>query len=138
MLSTILIATIEDVNLSRTRMHSSRMRTVRSSSHVYPSIHYVYPRMHWAEGGCVYPRMHWAGVSPQGWCLPRGVSAKGGCLPGGYIPACIGADTPPVNRMTDRCKTLPCRNYVADGNYLFYTFSTRAFTHTEIQPDIST
>ena len=44
-------------------MHSSRMRTVRSSSHVYLS-------MHWAGG--VYLRMHWA----EG-CLPGGVSAWG-------------------------------------------------------------
>ena len=54
-------------------MHSSRMRTVCSSSHVYPS-------MHWA-GGCVYPSMHWAGgVYLGGVCL--GVSARGGggCL----------------------------------------------------------
>ena len=41
-----------------TRMNSSRMRTIRSSSHVYPS-------MHWAGG--VYPSMHWAGgVCPGG------------------------------------------------------------------------
>ena len=34
-------------------------------------------------------------------CLPGGVSA-----PGGGIPACTEADTPPVNRMTDRCKNI--------------------------------
>ena len=90
---------------TETRMHSSRMRTVRSSSHVYPS-------MHWAAGCvCVYPRMHCAG----------------GCLPGGICPGEVSAlgvypsmhwdrHLLPVNRMTDRCKTLPCRNYVADGN----------------------
>ena len=52
-----------------TRMHSVPTRTVRSSSHVYPSMHWagaVYPRMHWA--GCVYPRMHWAGGVCRGVC----------------------------------------------------------------------
>ena len=51
-----------------TRMHSSRMRTVCSCSHlpgVYSSMHWlgvvVYPSMHWSEGGLVYPRMHWSG-----------------------------------------------------------------------------
>ena len=44
-----------------TRMHSSMMRTIRSSSHVYPS-------KHWA----VYPRMHWAGRASAQGCLPGG------------------------------------------------------------------
>ena len=58
---------------------------------------------------------------PRRGCLPgRGVCpsacwdmSAGGCLPS----ACWD---PPVNRMTDRLtgvKTLPCRNYVADGKY---------------------
>ena len=47
-----------------------------------------------------------------GRCLPGGgVSALwGGVCPGECLPAII----PPVDRMTDTCKTLPCRNYVAD------------------------
>ena len=60
-------------------MHSSRMRTIHSSSHVYPCRHWVgvYPSMHWT-GGCipactgggvcpvgVYPSMHWVGVYPS-------------------------------------------------------------------------
>ena len=58
-------------------MHSSRMRTVRSSSHVYPN-------MHWA-GGCVsqnalgrggvYPSMHLAGVVSAQWDVPGGYLA---------------------------------------------------------------
>ena len=103
-------------------MHSSRMRTVRSSSHVYPS-------MHWA-GGCVSQNARGRGMSADGGVCPgemsaQGVSAqgdvcpggvcqgdvrRGGCLPVGCNPACTEADTPPpVNRMTDRCKniTLP-------------------------------
>ena len=64
--------------------------------------------------GGVYP-----GVSAQGGvclggggclargCLPKEVSAQGCVYPGGVWP---------VNRMTDRCKTLPCHSYVADGN----------------------
>ena len=71
-------------------MHSSRMRTVRSSSHVYPS-------MHWAGG-----------VSAQEGCLPRGVC----------IIACTEADTPPplwTEFLTHACEnvTLP---QLVDGN----------------------
>ena len=85
------------------------MCTVRSSSHVYPSMHWaggctpkctgqrdVYPRMHWPGG--VYPSMHWAGecipkCTGQGWCvsqiaLGRGVSTQGMCVcPGGWCLA---------------------------------------------------
>ena len=99
-----------DINIKiNTRMHSSRMRTVRSSSHVYPSMHLaggvypsmrggvcpggVYPSMHWA--GCVYPSMQ--GGSAQGVCIPacRGGSAQGVCIPACTgqrvcIPACRG------------------------------------------------
>ena len=94
-------------------MHSSRMRTVRSSSHVYPS-------MHWAEGVVCIPA-----CTGQGGCLPRGTSAwggsaqgvsafpgghvsqhalrRGGCLPWGCLLAQGGGQSlPPVNRMTDR------------------------------------
>ena len=56
---------------NQTRMHSSRMRTIRSSSHVYPSMHWagcVYPSMHWVGGVCpgMYPSMHW-GRHPTLW-----------------------------------------------------------------------
>ena len=65
-------------------------------------------------GGCVPGS---GGVSGSGGCLLWGVSAlggvsapggllQGGLLPGGGIPACTEADTPPVNRMTDRCKNI--------------------------------
>ena len=50
--------------------------------------------------------------------MTRGcVSAQGHCLPaqGGHLPEA----PPPMNRITDRCKTLPCRNYVADGDNIF-------------------
>ena len=53
---------------------------------------------------------------PRGVCLPGGVfqggCLPGGCLPGGClprgvcIPACTGADTPLVDRMTDRRKNI--------------------------------
>ena len=45
------------------------------------------------------------GVLPAGVYFPRGCAA-GGCLRGGGIPACTEADTPSVNRMTDRCKNI--------------------------------
>ena len=164
------------------RMYSSRMRTVRSSSHVYNSMHWALcMRACTGQGGqylcipaytgqgCVYPSMHCLGVSAYGvsaqggwgvcpgWvgCLLRGgwvvsawggwgvclrgvclrgvclgVSAKGRCLPrgdfcpggvcprgvcsGGCIPVCTEADTPPVDRMTDRCKNITFANYVCE------------------------
>ena len=42
------------------------------------------------------------GVSALGAVWFWGVSAPRGC----GIPACTEADTPPVNRMTDRCKNI--------------------------------
>ena len=68
-------------------MHSSRMRTVRSSGRRVGVV------SHHALGrGCVYPSMHWAG----GVCW--GVSAQ--------VHTGIH---PPVDRMTDACEniTLP-------------------------------
>ena len=60
------------------------MRTIHSSSHVYPIMHWarvcVYPSMHWAGGG-VYPSIHWEG----GGCLLRGVSAQRGLPVGVYV-----------------------------------------------------
>ena len=45
--------------------------------------------------------------SSGGGCLLRGVSGPGGCVCSlGGVPACTEADTPPVNRMTDRCKNI--------------------------------
>ena len=65
-----------------TRMHSSRMRTVRCS-------------------GC-----------PWG-CLPRGW----GICPGGVCPGWLPATPPPLwTEWQTHVKTLPCRNYIADGN----------------------
>ena len=47
------------------------------------------------------------GVWSGGCLILGGVCSQGGLLPGGCgIPACTGADTPPVNRMTDRCKNI--------------------------------
>ena len=108
-----------------TRMHSRGMRTaglLTISQHALGRV--FFPSMHWA-GGCL-PR---GGLS-EGVCL--GGVCPGGCLPRECLPrgmcVCKGvwgvADTlpqtrgrhPPVDRMTDRCKTLPCRNFVAGGN----------------------
>ena len=74
--SKVLKSQKSTLQTNKTRMHSSRMRTVRSRSHVYPSIH-------WAGG--VYPRVHWG--RPTLW-----------------------------TEWQTGVKTLPWRNYVADGN----------------------
>ena len=106
-----------------TRKHFSRMHTVRCSGCQGEVVS--------AQGGGVCPGGYAQGcVCPGGVCL-GGVSAQGrGCLPkGGVVPGrgCAGrgvsaqggcvCQTPPphVNRMTG-VKTLPCRNYAADGN----------------------
>ena len=100
----------------KTRMHSSIMRTGPSLT--------ICRSLLPGEGGCLLlgavcllPR----GVSASGGCvcsgggglllgggLLWGVSALGGVHSGGGvgIPACTEADTPPVNRMTDRCKNI--------------------------------
>ena len=84
-----------------TRIHSSRMRTFRLLT-VSQHAHAL------GRGVCM----------PGG--LPRvGVSARGGggSLPReGCLPRGVCGRHPPVNRMTD-VKTLPCRNFVAGGNY---------------------
>ena len=49
------------------------------------------------SGGCLLQ-----GGSALGGVCSWGVSAQGGC----GIPACTEVDTPPVNRMTDRCKNI--------------------------------
>ena len=87
-----------------TRMHSRRMRTVRCSDRL--------------DGGCLPGGCLPGGCLPGG-CLPRGVSVQGGLprrvCPGGLSQHAL-RQTTPLDRMTDRCKTLPCRNFVADGN----------------------
>ena len=53
----------------------------------------------------------WLGV-----CVYLGVVCPGVCVcPGGVSQHALRQTPPPVNRMADRCKTLPCRNFVADG-----------------------
>ena len=60
--------------VSKTSMHSSRMRTVRFLT----VSQYALCR----EGVCI-PACTGRGVSAQGGCLPRGVSTRGGVCPGG-------------------------------------------------------
>ena len=66
----------------RKRKHSSRMCTVRSSSHVYPSMH--------CAGVCVYPSMHWAG----GVCIPACTGQEGVCPVGvsAQMDVCLGGN----------------------------------------------
>ena len=90
-----------------TSMHSSRMRTARLLT--------ASPNMHSAE---------------EGVCSRRGVSGprEGGSSPRGHGGVCSGEgvsqhaprQTPPVNRMTDRCKniSLPQTSFVGGKNRL--------------------
>ena len=101
-------------------MHFSRMHTTCLLP-VSPSMHcaggclllggYLLPggvcyQWEWASatrvGVCYQGELCYGGVSAtRGYLLLRGVCYYGVC-----IPACTEADTPPVNRMTDRCKNI--------------------------------
>ena len=70
-----------DRQTDKTRMHSSRMRTVRCSGRLL------------------------------------GVSAQGGVCLGGVYPGVSARPPTPRTESQTGVKTLPCRNYVADGNY---------------------
>ena len=82
-----------EVGRIKIRMHSSRMRTVRSSS-----------RLLLGGGFCLGGSAR-GGLSAQGRCQP------GGCLPKGVCVSqhALGQTPSPPNRMTDTCKniTLP-------------------------------
>ena len=96
---------------NRTRLHSSRMSMVRSSNHVYPSMHWVGGECPggYLPGGCLPMGFLPRGMSAQG----KGMSARGGVWPGGCIPTCIEADTPTWTEwLTDRCKNITFRNFV--------------------------
>ena len=90
-------------------MHSSRMRTVHCSGCWGGG----YPSMHWVGG--VYPSMHWV----RGF-LPIGVCPGEGCLP--------------AVKGTTGVKTLPCRNYVADGNKPLQRFDVTPLTQSVDTP----
>ena len=100
----------------QTRLHSSRMHTARSLT--------ITSSMLCSGGGCLVP-----GVPGQRDVWSRGAPAwsregylpgpGGGLVPGGWYPSMHWGRTPPVNRMTDRCKniTLPQTSF-AGGNEL--------------------
>ena len=115
--------------LNSTKMHSSRMRTVRCSSRLWGGgggvcfVHTGIPpgqttplgRMCLPKEECVCPG---GGVSAEGGLPGGGGSAQEGCLLGG-IPVCTEADTPPPcgqNSSHMFVKILHCHNFVADGN----------------------
>ena len=69
-------------NTLNTRMHSSRMRTVRNSSRL--------PGGGYLPGGCTCPGKGGGGVPARGGCTCQGgVPAQGGYLPGGGY-TCLG------------------------------------------------
>ena len=110
--------------IEATRMHSSRMRTVRSSDRIsggclLPGV--SAPGGVCSQGGCLLPGGVCFGGSAPGGVCSRGVgggSAPGGLLHGGClllgdllggcgIPACTEADTPtPPCGQTDACKNI--------------------------------
>ena len=115
----------------RTRMHSSRMHTARLltiSQHALPGG--IPAQGVYLPGGCTclggVPV--WEVYMPRGWCTclggctcPRGVYlTKGGVPTQGGVPAQGGVPTwggtcpgtPPVNRMTHRCKNITFANFV--------------------------
>ena len=125
----------------RTRMHSSRMRTARSSSQVFSSVH---AGIHPLGVGLETP----LGVGLE---IPPGVSLETrpgqtpqfppGCGPGnlqgllGYHLQCMLGYHTPMNRMTDRCKniTLPQTSFAGGKNRIFVhvkSLQTRSEYHT--------
>ena len=103
-------------------MHSSRMRTVRCSGRQW------------------------------GVCLPRGGVCWRAVCPGGVFPGCVcpewsaqegvcpgevSARHPPVDRMTNTCKNITLRNYVADGKYgniqLYFLFLLLTFKQLSVE-----
>ena len=90
-----------------TSMHSSRMRTacLLTVSH---SILGCLPGVGVSRGFVS------GGMSAHGVCVCPGLGCQGGVC----IPACNGADLPPVNRITDGCKniTLPQTSFVGGKN----------------------
>ena len=93
----------------------------------------VFPSMHCSRGvvpacrGCTCPGGTWSGGVPglEGTCSQGVYLLPGGCtcsqggmyLPGRYLPRY----SPPVNRMTDRCKniTLPQTSFAGGKNLAF-------------------
>ena len=105
-------------------MHSSRMRTVRCSGRQW------------------------------GVCLPRGGVCRGAVCPGGGFPGGVCPEwsaqegglpkedicpvgCPPVDRMTNTCKNITLRNYVAGGKYgniqLYFLFLMLTFKQLSIE-----
>ena len=124
-----------------TRIHSSRMRTVRCSGHrgggVCPEVGGVCP-VGCLPGG-VYPSMHWAGgvcpsacwdtqpLIPYSWGVSQHALGRGV-----YAPVHGGIHNPlslrEQNDWQTAVKILPCRNFVADGNkplYLYLEYDTK-------------
>ena len=81
-LSLLNVLSLDDLFKFITRMHSSRMRTVRCSGRL-------------GEGGVCLGRVYLGGGLP-GRCLPRG------CLPGGCLPwgQGVSVQTEPANACT--------------------------------------
>ena len=76
-----LLSTMSCGSCEQTRMHSSRMRTIRCSAVG-------------GGGGCI----------PA--CTGQGVSVRGGVVPGGCL-----LHTPPLDRMTDACEKITVKNH---------------------------
>ena len=109
------------ITVKKTRMHSSRMRTTRSSSHLGGVLHQAPP-------GPDCPRSRQPpllGPDPPGAGISREQASSGaGTLPQSRHPPKsrhpFWSRHPPVNRMTNRCKniTLPQTSF-AGSNYIF-------------------
>ena len=88
-----------------TRTHSSRMRTVRSSSRLCSQQGCLLPGTGAGPGGC----LPWRGTCSGGICSQGGTWSGGVCsqgVPGLGVSQHALRQTPPVNRMTDRCKNI--------------------------------
>ena len=107
-------------NFCKTRMHSSRMRSARSSGRPGGSPpgtppDQALPRTRHPPGADLPPE---PGTLPGADPPQPGTPSDQAHPPKADPPdqATPRSRPPPVNRITDACKTLPCPNFVAGGN----------------------
>ena len=74
----------------------------------------------------VSPSMHYSGgVCSRGMCAPGDVSSGGVSAPQAGVVSTPGGCLPlSPSEQNDRCKTLPYRNFIADGKNIDFIFLT--------------
>ena len=97
----IIFTIPSNIQISSTSLHSSRMRTARALT--------VSPSMLCGGGSAL-------GGGVCSWGVPAlgGACSWGVCSWGRWYPSM--QNPPPIDKITEACKKLPCPNFVAGGN----------------------